>query len=392
MQDIISSEKALIKLWLNDMEEGAIKQAMNLANLPFIYKHVAIMPDAHQGYGMPIGGVLATSDVVIPNAVGVDIGCGVIAVQTNIHETCCTESVLRQIMCGVRELIPLGFNKHKKVPEACEQWFKSKDRITDPVIRKEYDNACISLGTLGGGNHFIEFQLDDAGLLWIMIHSGSRNLGYKVAEYYNQVAIQFNTEHAMGVPSEWELAGLPVSTEPGQMYLNAMRQCIEFAKANRALMMCNIKRVIEKVLNVQIIQHESWDVAHNYVRTEEHFGKRVWIHRKGATAAGKGIIGIIPGSQGTCSYIVEGKGNKDSFRSCSHGAGRKMSRTKAKKVLDLAKEQAKLNDKGIIHTIYTKKDLDEATGAYKDIEVVMANQKDLVEIVNKLRPIAVIKG
>jgi len=391
MKKEISTEKVPIKMWLEDIEPGALAQAKNLANLPFVSKPVAILPDAHQGYGMPIGGVLATDGVVIPNAVGVDIGCGVQAIQTSIHETCLTEEVLKKIMSGIRERIPLGFNKHKEAPVSVAQWMPLKD-FRDPVIDKEYNNALKSIGTLGGGNHFIELQLDNAGILWVMIHSGSRNLGYKVANYYNEVAVELNKEKRV-TPDKWELAGLTSETDAAQRYLRAMNFCKSFASVNRELMMCNVKMAIEKVLGEgALLIHELIDIPHNYVRLEEHFDSLVFVHRKGATAASKGQKGIIPGSQGTCSYIVKGKGCEDSFKSCSHGAGRLMSRTKAKKTLDLAVEQEKLNSQGIIHGIRSAKDLDEAAGAYKDIDAVMANQEDLVEILYKLRPIAVVKG
>lgn len=391
MKQVVSTEKVPIKMWLDDIEDGALAQAKNLANLPFIFKHVAIMPDAHQGYGMPIGGVMATEGVIIPNAVGVDIGCGVRAMRTSIYETCLTEDVLKKIMSGIRERIPVGFNKHKDVQVEVGRRMPLKD-FRDPVIDKEYNNALKSIGTLGGGNHFIELQLDNAGILWIMIHSGSRNLGYKVAKHYNEVAIEANKDHLI-VPEKWELAGLLADTDIAHQYLRAMNFCRNYARANRELMMCNVKIAIDKVLGQGVLHvHESVDIPHNYVRLEEHFGKLVWIHRKGATAASKGKKGIIPGSQGTCSYIVKGTGCEDSFKSCSHGAGRLMSRTKAKKTLDLAEEQEKLNSQCIIHGIRSAKDLDEAAGAYKDIDVVMSNQEDLVEILYKLRPIAGIKG
>jgi len=246
-----------------------------------------------------------------------------------------------------------------------------------------------SLGTLGGGNHFIEIQKGDDGHIWIMIHSGSRNLGFKVANYYNKLAIGLNEKWHTSVPREWELAFLLTDSDEGQAYIKEMQYCVEYALANRRLMM---ERVIQSVANNtnQTGFDEMINIAHNYASLEHHYGKDVWVHRKGATLARKGTVGIIPGSQGTASYIVEGLGNKESFESCSHGAGRKMGRKQAQRELNLEEEQAKL--KGILHSVRGIKDLDEASGAYKDIKTVMENQKDLVKILVELKPLAVVKG
>jgi len=224
-----------------------------------------------------------------------------------------------------------------------------------------------------------------------MIHSGSRNLGYKVAEHYNNIAIALNEKWFSQVPKKWELAFLPLNSEEGQNYLREMNYCVDFARANRNLMMSNVRLSITNILPNTTFE-DPIDIPHNYAAMENHFGKNVMMHRKGATRARLGEYGIIPGSQGTASYIVKGKGNLDSFCSCSHGAGRKMSCTKAEKTLDFDKEKELLDKKGIMHGMRNKNDLDEAPGAYKDIEVVMKNQKDLVDIIIKLKPLAVIKG
>ncbi len=374
-----------IKLWLDDIEEGALAQAYNLAKLPFTFKHVAIMPDAHQGYGMPIGGVLATRGVVIPNAVGVDIGCGMIAMQTSLGVI--DPPRLKRILSKIRLYIPMGFNKHQR--ELVDYRMPVYQGDSPAIVDREYENARRSLGTLGGGNHFIEFQIDDLGFLWVMIHSGSRNLGKQVADHYNKVAKKLNAQWHTSVPTCLDLAFLPVDSAQGQAYLTEMDYCIRFALANRSYMMSRINAVIEEVIGSFDVISEA-NVAHNYVRTENHFGTNVMVHRKGATSAREGQIGIIPGSQGTASYIVRGLGNPESYMSCSHGAGRQMSRTRARKELSLEDEQNRLQ--GVIHGLRDAKDLDEAPGAYKDIDKVMANQQDLVEIVHRLRPIAVIKG
>jgi len=224
-----------------------------------------------------------------------------------------------------------------------------------------------------------------------MIHSGSRNLGKQVAEYYNKIARNLNSRWHSSVPDNWELAYLPDDSIAGKQYLTEMKYCVNFALANRRLMMNRIINIFSKLPGV-IKFEEMINVAHNYASLENHFGENVWVHRKGATLAKEDTIGIIPGSQGTKSYIVKGKGNPDSFMSCSHGSGRMMSRSKAKEMLDLETEKKILDDQGIIHGIRTVKDLDEAPGAYKNIEEVMKNQEDLVEILVELTPIAVIKG
>ena len=387
-----------IKLWLGDIEEGALKQAENLSKLPFAFKHIAIMPDAHQGYGMPIGGVLATQKVVIPNAVGVDIGCGMCAVKTPWKIEEIDIDTIKKIMGKIREAIPVGNGKggrHKKEQEQDlmpdKLYAIDSNNSTVPICCLEYRSALTQLGTLGSGNHFIEIQKDNDNYIWIMIHSGSRNLGYKVARYYNELATNLNGKWYAYVPKEHGLAFLPIDSEEGKKYLEEMNYCVDFALANRKLMIDRVAECFYNVIRHKIIDlSQTINIAHNYARMEHHFGHNVMIHRKGATSAKEGEIGIIPGSQGTKSYIVRGLGNPESFMSCSHGAGRVMSRTKARETLNLEEEIIKLDKQGIIHGIRNKKDLDEASGAYKDINVVMENQKDLVEIVTELTPLGVI--
>jgi tRNA-splicing ligase RtcB len=392
---VVATEKLPIKLWLEDIEDGAMEQVKNLANLPFAFKHIAIMPDSHQGYGMPIGGVLATKDVVIPNAVGVDIGCGMCAVKTSLIEL--DRETLKKIMGEIRKSVPLGFEHQKeKQPVVLmpvleyEGLPEMSDVEAYPIVSQEYNSALKQIGTLGGGNHFIEIQKGSDGFIWIMIHSGSRNFGLKIANFYNKLAVELNEKWFSGVDKKWELAFLPIDSEEGKAYIREMQYAVDFALANRSLMMENIKGIFYQ--NTTATFDEMINIAHNYARMENHFGQNVMIHRKGATLADENTIGIIPGSQGTKSYIVKGKGNRDSFNSCSHGAGRKMGRKDAERRLNLEEEIKKLEDQGIIHAIRGKRDLDEASGAYKDIDVVMKNQKDLVEILVELQPLAVIKG
>ncbi len=380
-----------VKIWASDVEESAMEQIVNLTKLPFLYHHLAIMPDVHAGMGMPIGGVLATVDAVIPNAVGVDIGCGMCAVKTSWRVVEISLDVLRKkIMRGIRKAIPLGKEHHKK---AQDENFMPQGHDIDSmtVVSRQYISATKQVGTLGGGNHFIELQRDEEGALWVMIHSGSRNLGKQVGDYYNRLAATLNERWHSVVNPELRLAFLPLKTKEFNDYWAEMQYCVDFALSNRRLMMERIKEVLADALPG--IEFEPMiNIAHNYATWEHHFSKNVIVHRKGATLAREGVVGIIPGSQGTASYIVEGLGNPESFCSCSHGAGRVMSRTKAVQSLSLQDEIKRLDDQGIVHAIRTVHDLEEAAGAYKDIEQVINNELDLVRIVTRLLPIAVIKG
>ncbi len=386
MEQIILTEKIPIKMWLKEIEAGAMQQVKNIANFPYAFRHVAIMPDAHQGYGMPIGGVLATTKVIIPNAVGVDIGCGVCAQKTSLKKI--DTAALKALMSGLRKIIPLGFNKHKKEQD---QELMPKLEITDACVAKEWSNARKSLGSLGGGNHFIEIQKDSDGFIWIMLHSGSRNLGKQVADHYNRLAKEQCREKGLSDLVKQDLSFLEFKSETGQKYFKEMRFCLDYALANRRLMMERIKRVFDSQIN-DINWGEFINIAHNYASQELHFGQEVIVHRKGATKALAGQIGIVPGSQGTKSYLVRGLGNLESFISCAHGAGRKLGRNQARRQLNLKEEIKKLDKQGIIHALRTKNDLDEASGAYKDISEVMRYQADLVQIITELKPLAVIKA
>lgn len=386
MKKIISTEAKPIKMWLDDIEESALNQAKNLANLPFVFSHIALMPDCHAGYGMPIGGVLATTGVVIPNAVGVDIGCGMCALKTSLLNI--DKKSICEIIELIKNLIPVGFNHQNEKQD--ENLMPKLSQYT-PICYSEYENALFQLGTLGGGNHFIEIQKDAKGCIWIMIHSGSRNLGKKVADHYNKVAVSLNDLWYSKVEKKTDLAFLPINTDEAKKYFAEMNFCVEFALANRKLIMERIKECCVKIFP-DVTFDNFINIAHNYAAFENHYGKNVIVHRKGATYAGLGQIGIIPGSQGTKSYIVKGKGNSESFLSCSHGAGRKMGRKEAQRTLSLDKEIRLMNEKGIVHSMASIEDLDEAAGAYKDIDIVMGNQSDLVEILVELTPLGVVKG
>jgi len=385
---VFTENRIPAKMWLETIEPGAMDQVKDLTSLPFAFHHVAIMPDAHEGIGMPIGGVLATDAVVVPNAVGVDISCGMCAIKSNLKASEMDREKLTSIMRIIRARIPLGMDHHKDLQDEAllPQGFEVEKM---KVVSAQQIAARHQVGTLGGGNHFIEIQKDTEDNVWVMIHSGSRNLGFKVAKFYADRAKWFNDKYYSQTVKGLEF--LPIEEPTARAYFDEMKYCIEFAFCNRSLMM---NRICESIVEVMPdAQFEPMiNIAHNYAAWEHHFGKNVIVHRKGATRAYEGEIGIIPGSQGTASYIVRGLGNPESFMSCSHGAGRVLGRKQAIDTLDLQTEINKLNAQGIIHAIRSKDDLQEAAGAYKDIEDVMYQQRDLVEPIVKLHPMAVIKG
>jgi len=376
-----------VKRWVTGLDEGTERQIRDIANLS-VSRAVAIMPDAHVGYGMPIGGVLAVKDAIIPNAVGVDIGCGMLAVRTNLAVSDLRDypeddDALKRLMGEIRKAVPVGFAKHKD-PQAWDGFERAPDI---GVIQRELQNARVSLGTLGGGNHFIEIQADEAGVIWLMLHSGSRNFGLRIATEYHTGAQAVCKRLSLELPNE-QLAYLPIDSVLGQEYLAAMTYAVEFAEANRAAMM----RVILADLAEQTggKAQFSLDVRHNYAAMQAFGDETLWVHRKGAVFAGPQATVIIPGSMGSPSYIAHGLGNPDSLMSCSHGAGRRMGRGQAKRELNLDIEIERM--KGIVHGLRTAGDLDEAPGAYKPIDEVMAAQADLVSAMVKLRPLASIKG
>jgi len=399
-----------IYFWADEVEAGAYYQATNLAKLPFIFKHVALMPDVHEGYGMPIGGVIACRDVVIPNAVGVDIGCGMVAVRTNVSIYNFPQEelpgLLKKIHHSIKRDVPVGFNIHNKI----QPWDGFEDYLQktvadqpgwlDKMSNKSWDRALKSLGTLGGGNHFIEIQKshDQQAEIWLMIHSGSRNLGKVIADYYNREALAMCTKWHSKLPHK-DLAFLPVDSKLGQDYLIDMNFALKFAYENRQRMLESGKHHLKYYLGDSTVFSEEINIHHNYASLENHMGHNVWVHRKGATSAREGELGIIPGSMGTASYIVIGKGNPMSFMSCSHGAGRKMGRMDACRTLkeeDCNKAMGEVVFDGWGKVSRGKMDgtvdLGEAPGAYKDIDTVIENQRDLVKIHTRLLPLAVVKG
>jgi len=381
-----------IKSWCTDLDEGARRQAENLQHHPILVDHVALMPDCHQGYGMPIGGVVAAENAIIPNAVGVDIGCGMVALQTDLACDALSRQELRSLLTQVKERVPLGFSRHRK-----EQAWKGFARGRPRFIKDgTWKTARESLGSLGGGNHFIEVQKGSDGCLWLMIHSGSRNLGKTIADHHHKRALAWCREHGVLLPDD-ELAFFPTDTQEGKAYIEDMHLALAYAMENRKRIMTALADTLTGLRPFS--QKRQVNIHHNYAAFETHFGKKVWVHRKGATSAARGEAGIIPGSMGTPSYIVEGLGNPESFRSCSHGAGRTMGRNQASRVLDPESCNAAMGDVVFDRwhtigrgTLKGRPDLGEAPQAYKPIEAIMAAQADLTQSIVRLLPLGVVKG
>ncbi len=406
-------QKYPIKIWLENeeqLEKECLNQAKNLSNLPFLHKWVALMPDAHSGYGMPIGGVIATEQVIIPNAVGVDIGCGMEFVQTDIPvdiliRTGTPNGKLAQAIIGdILRNTPTGFEHHNQ-KQACASVENFLVELTPEqrgkmpgMLMHQLEDAHYQVGTLGSGNHFIELQSDDQGKLGIMVHSGSRNLGFKICNYYNGKARELNKKENSTVLPEWDLAYLYTESETGREYISWMNLALDFARENRRIMRerveNTVKNLVRKYTNIVHIQiSEPISCHHNYAALEEHYGKTVWVHRKGAIRAGKGESGIVPGAMGTYSYIVAGKGNPESFESCSHGAGRLMSRTDAKEKFTVQETVNDLKSLGVFLGKTKRSDVgEECRFAYKEIDFVISNETDLIEVKKRLKTVAVVKG
>lgn len=383
-----------IKIWTNpgEVEPEALQQLQNVSTLPWVYKHIAVMPDVHFGKGCTIGSVIAMKDAICPAAVGVDIGCGMLACCTNITANQLPDN-LEAIRHSFERSVPVGFNFHEECPlEGSDDFFLSEfDLIMSgftflhPKVQKKLSNAERQIGTLGGGNHFIEMCLDEEDRAWIVIHSGSRNIGKELAEIH--ISIAQGLAHNRDIADK-DLAALLAGTPEMQAYRNDLSWAQSYAYMNRVVMWQLIGRDLQFYFP-NFSTEAVISCHHNYVAEEVHFGEQVLVTRKGAISAEKGKLGIIPGSMGAKSYIVRGLGNPDSFNSASHGAGRRMSRGKARKVFttdDLIKQTDGVccrKDSGV---------LDEIPGAYKDIDIVMENQKDLVEVVHTLKQVMCIKG
>lgn len=398
-----------VKIWLKDensIEENCLEQAYNLSNLPFIHKWVCLMPDTHAGKGMPIGGVIATKDVIIPNAVGVDIGCGMVFMATNIKVDEIKEiqtgngSIIQSIIGNIMRTIPLGFEKYKTAQqsEVLDKAKESMDKYeNNPELVPLIDEGYFQVGTLGGGNHFIELQEDEEGYLCVMIHSGSRHLGKAICDYFHNKARELNEKWYSMVPDYYRLAFLPVHSEEGKQYINWMQLALDYAFENREHMMnnvCNIiKEQIEKHTELKVEFTDKINCHHNYAALENHYEANVWVHRKGATRVREGEMAVIPGAMGSYSYVVKGKGNKETFCTSSHGAGRCYSRSGAMAAFSTEKVMLDLKEQGVILGKRKKNDVaEECRFAYKDIDEVMEQQKDMVTPVRKLKTVGVVKG
>ncbi|QUY43501.1 RtcB family protein [Acaryochloris sp. 'Moss Beach'] len=387
----LSAPKSVLSWANHDLGPAETKMAKNVASLPFVYKHVALMPDVHLGKGALVGSVVATKDAVIPAAVGVDIGCGMGAVQTSFNANQLDSKVLKQIRLDIEATIPVGFNQNDEADKSVYNWQRWQDfKHLHSGVQHLEKKALRQMGSLGGGNHFIEVCVDTDDQVWLMLHSGSRNIGNMLAQNHIRTAKELAKLAEMKLP-DLDLAYFVAGTSEFAAYWRDLQWAQDYARYNREVMMARFKRIVEKHLagGKPTKPVLSVNCHHNYAEQEMHYGEQVYVTRKGAVRARQEDYGIIPGSMGAKSYIVKGKGNLESYCSCSHGAGRTMSRTKAKKhfTLDDLIEQTQgvecRKDKGI---------LDEIPGAYKPIEEVMANQADLVEVVATLKQVVCVKG
>lgn len=380
-----------VKIWTNDIEPQALEQARKLAQLPFIHKNgVALMPDVHSGIGSTVGSVIATNKAVIPAAVGVDIGCGMNAVRTSLRAEDLPDS-LRDVRLQIERDVPLGAGgAHKTEGDTFPQPLGQRARqlfIKHPQLETRQWHR--QLGTLGSGNHFIELCLDEQGAVWIMLHSGSRGIGNTIGRYFIERAKRHMEQYFITLPDR-DLAYLPDGTEDFDDYIQALGWAQDYARENRAVMMTAVIAALRRRVAKEFeLTSEAVNCHHNYLEIENHFGTNLYITRKGAIRAREGDLGIIPGSMGAKSYIVRGRGNAESYCSCSHGAGRKMSRTEATRRFTV--EDLKRQTEGV-ECNKTSAVIDEIPGAYKDIDVVMENQQDLVEVVHTLRQVLCVKG
>jgi tRNA-splicing ligase RtcB (3'-phosphate/5'-hydroxy nucleic acid ligase) len=396
VQMTLNKGQVPVKIYTQEVESQAIDQLVNISKLPFVHHHIAAMPDVHLGIGATVGSVIPTKGAIIPAAVGVDIGCGMNALRLSLHANDLPDN-LRRVRSAIEAAVPVGFNEHDRSVSQ-NSTLKPLDKGLEQILDKHRGIASMQknfaqtwakqLGTLGGGNHFIELCLDEAQAVWIMLHSGSRGIGNVIGRYFIELAKKDMEKHFIQLPDK-DLSYFKEGTTYFDDYVNAVHWAQDYALINRREMMRLILDALKTVLPSFEITKEAINCHHNYVAKETHYGESVYLTRKGAISAREGELGIIPGSMGAKSYIVSGKGNPESFCSCSHGAGRRMSRSEAKKRFNTEDVQAQTSgvecrkDAGII---------DEIPGAYKDIDHVMALQTDLVEVVHTLKQIVCVKG
>ena len=379
-----------VLVWTDDLEGEAERQLLQLASLPFVFHHVAVMPDVHAGRGSTIGTVYVSKDTIIPAAVGVDIGCGMAAVQTPFVASQ-LEGKLPTLRHSIERSIPVGFHQHKSPTRQALEWEGWSEWINlVPDVQGLFKKAQCQHGTLGGGNHFIEICVDPAENVWILLHSGSRNIGKTLADIHIDIAEEYVKQHGVNLPHR-DFSYMKLATTECRQYFHDVLWAQSYARKNRDIMLELIMRDVADLLNEGEPFRPVTNVNchHNYVAKETHFGAEVWVTRKGAIRAEQGDEGIIPGSMGTRSFIVRGLGNPDSFNSASHGAGRRMSRTKARQTFtmdDMAKQTVGVEcrkDMGVI---------DEIPKAYKNIEEVLENERDLVEPIVELKQVICVKG
>ena len=398
MKNVINEEGLRpIKIWTDDIEIEAINQLKNIARLPFVDRHgIACMPDVHAGIGSTVGSVVATDKAIVPSMVGVDIGCGMNAVRLSLKASQLPES-LKSIRDAIEKLIPVGAggrhqgewkleNLYARLPDASFDLCKN---LNEHISEDYWKKAGSQLGTLGSGNHFIELCIDENQDVWVMLHSGSRGIGNMIGSYFIEKAKKTMERFFISLPDK-DLAYFPEDTDDFNDYMDAVQWAQSYALENRKVMMQVVIESLRKHIPIEFtITQEAINCHHNYVEKENHFGRNLWVTRKGAIRARNGDLGIIPGSMGQRSYIVRGKGNIDSYCSCSHGAGRSMSRTEARKRFTVADLVAQTNG------VECRKDdavLDEIPSSYKNIDEVMANQTDLVDVVHILKQVICIKG
>jgi tRNA-splicing ligase RtcB len=396
-------EIANVKMWIGTMEveQAALEQIMNISQLPVLAGHIAIMPDVHMGKGATVGSVIPTRAAIIPAAVGVDIGCGMVAAMTNLKAEDLPTSLF-SLRNAIERDVPVGFNEHAKGIPSVSGPYADVLRKNLTKTMQAWDTLAMKpnlwkadekkigrqIGTLGGGNHFIEICLDTENRVWVMLHSGSRGIGNQIGTIAVEQAKEQAAKRGWGLPDQ-DLAWLDQGTPEFDAYIEAMHWAQSYARFNRDTMMNLVLAVLRHKIPQMKVVGEVINSHHNFTSLEEHFGSEMWITRKGAVSAKLGELGIIPGSMGTKSYIVSGKGCCDSYHSCSHGAGRKMSRNQAKKFFDIAALEAQTLG------VECRKDadiIDEIPGAYKDIDSVMDAQKDLVDVVHTLKAVLCIKG
>lgn len=396
VKEVLTDGRVPVKIWTDEVDDKSRAQLSNIASLPFIHHHVAAMPDVHLGIGATIGSVIATHKAIIPAAVGVDLGCGMVAARLSITANDLDEKALKKVFDQISRDVPVGRDQHRDervLVDAARPFEPGLKSLTDrhPELLKafgKFSKWTNQMGTLGGGNHFIEVCLDETNQVWVMLHSGSRGIGNAIASYFIALARKDMERWMIQLPDR-DLAYFPEGSEHFADYVEAVHWAQDYAMQNRTSMLELVLAALQRHLPPFTVTTEAVNCHHNYVAQEHHYGENVWVTRKGAIRARTDDLGIVPGSMGARSFIVRGLGNPESFCSSAHGAGRKMSRTAAQKQFTVADMVAQTQ--GVICR-KDKDEIDEIPGAYKDIDQVMANQADLTEILHTLKQVVCVKG